>query len=111
MQLMLDESQKEKQQYEKDNETLRSEIKGLKSDYLYRSLIAKNQFLEEKLEQLKGRFSIQEKVALGNYRDKEIIIAQYHNTLNVEIARLERRNNELETMNDELLKENIKLRK
>ena len=111
MQSQFDESKNEKRQFEKENEKLRAEIKELKSDFLYRSLKAKNQFLEEKLDQLKGKFAIQENAALGNYKDKENIIAQYRYTLGQEIERLEKRNKELEKMNDELLKENIKLRK
>ena len=111
MQSQFDESKNDKRQLEKENETLRAEIKELKSDYLYRSLTAKNQFLEEKLEQLKGKMAVQEKAALGNYKDFEKIVAQYRHSLGLEISMLERRNQELEKMNDELLKENIRLRK
>lgn len=111
MQSQFDESKNEKRQFEKENEKLRSEIKELKSDYLYRSLKAKNQFLEEKLDQLRGKMAVQEKAALGNYKDFEKIVAQYRHSLGVEIKTLERRNKELEKMNDELLKVNIKLRK
>lgn len=111
MQSQFDESKNEKRQLEEENKKLRAEIKELKSDYLYRSLTAKNQFLEEKLNQLKGKMTIQEKAALGNYKDFEKIVAQYRHSLGLEISMLERRNQELEKMNDELLKENIRLRK
>ena len=111
MQSQCDESKKERRQFEEDNKKLREEIIELKSDYLYRSLSAKNQFLEEKLDQLKGKMAIQEKAALGNYKDFEKIVAQYRHSLGVEIKTHERRNKELEKMNGELLKENVNLRK
>lgn len=111
MQSQFDESKNEKRQSEMENEKLRAEIKELKTDYLYRSLTAKNQFLEEKLNQLKTKFAIQENVALGNYKDRDKIIAQFRHTYGQEIEKLEKRNKELEKMNDELLKENINLRK
>ena len=111
IQSQFDENKKEKRQFEEENEKLRTEIKELKTDYLYRSLKTKNQFLEEKLDQLKGKLAVQEKAALGNYKDFEKIVAQYRHSLGGEIKTLERRNKELEKMNDELLKENIKLRK
>ena len=111
MQSQYDESKKERRQFEEDNKKLREEIIELKSDYLYRSLSAKNQFLEEKLDQLKGKMAVQEKAALGNYKDFEKIVAQYRHSLSVEIKTLERRNKELEKMNGELLKENVNLRK
>ncbi len=109
--LTLQESQRDQQQAEKKVENLIAEIRGLKSDYVYRSMTAKNQFLEEKLDQLKGKLKLQERAATGNYKVFENLAAQYRNTLGLEIERLERRNKELERMNDELLKENIKLRK
>ena len=111
MQSQFNECKNEKKQFEEENKKLREEIKELKSDYLYRSLSAKNQFLEEKFDQLKGKMAVQEKAALGNYKDFEKIVAQYRHSLGSEIKTLERRNKELEKMNDELLKENIKLRK
>ena len=111
MQSQYDESKKERRQFEEDNKKLREEIIELKSDYLYRSLSAKNQFLEEKLDQLKGKMAVQEKAALGNFKDFEKIVAQYRHSLSVEIKTLERRNKELEKMNGELLKENVNLRK
>jgi len=111
MQSQYDESKKERRQFEEDNKKLREVIIELKSDYLYRSLSAKNQFLEEKLDQLKGKMAVQEKAALGNYKDFEKIVAQYRHSLGVEIKTLERRNKELEKMNGELLKENVNLRK
>ena len=111
MQSQYDESKKERRQFEEDNKKLREEIIELKSDYLYRSLSAKNQFLEEKLDQLKGKMAVQEKAALGNFKDFEKIVAQYRHSLSVEIKTLERRNKELKKMNGELLKENVNLRK
>lgn len=108
---MLDESKKENHKYETENDSLRTEIKGLKSDYLYRSLAAKNQFLEDKLNQQKSKFEIQTRAALGNYKKFEDIKTQYRASLGIEIDRLEKRNKELEKLNDELLKENVKLRK
>ena len=107
----LQESQESQLQAEKEVEKLKAEIRELKSDYVYRSMKAKNQFLEEKLDQLKDKLVIQEKAALGNYKDFEKVVAQFRYALELEIKRLENRNNELEKMNDELLKENIKLRK
>ncbi len=108
---MLDESKKEIGKYEAENAKLRTEIKGLKSDYLYRSLTAKNQFLEDKLNQQKSKFDIQTRAALGNFKKYEDIKALYRASLDIEISRLEKRNKELESLNDELLKENVKLRK
>lgn len=109
--LSLQDSQKGQKLAEKEVEKLKAEIRELKSDYVYRSMKAKNQFLEEKLDRLKGKLVIQEKAALGNYKNFEKVVDQFRYALELEIIRLENRNNELEKMNDELLKENIKLRK
>lgn len=111
MKSLLDKTKADMQQLEEENEKLRSNIKELKSDYLYRSLTAKTHFYEERIKQLKEKMSIQEKVRLGNFRNFDIMVDQYTKSLLLEIATLEKRNITLERTNDELLKENIHLRK
>ena len=108
---LFDKTKTDKQQLEEENEMLRSNIKKIKSDYLYRSLTAKTQFYEERIKQLEGKFYLQEKARLGNFKYFDKMVDQFRQSLLLEIATLKERNKTLERMNDELLKENIQLRK
>ena len=108
---LFDKARIDKQRLEKENKTLRSKIRELKSDYLYRSLTAKTQFYEEKNKQLKEKIALMEKAKLGNYMNLEDLVDKYRQSLLLEIATLESRNKTLEKINDDLLKDNIELRK
>lgn len=102
---LIEQQRRELRDSQKDVEKLKDRIRGFESTYEFRILKASNQFLEEKVSSMETKMTLALKVHQGNYKGLETLETDYTRQVKLEKLSLERRIEELEKLQEQMLKD------